>query len=201
VVLADAERRNAIDDTFALELEESFHEVERGGGKAVFLTSSGPAFCSGADLKRPRGTQNVATVLSTVANSRVPVIACLDGPAVGAGAALVGVCTFAVMSSSAWIQIPEIAALNKFPSGVVRWMRPCIDLRPLMRLVASGERLGAQRAEEIGWITEGVDASEFEATVRSWRQRVTEMGPEILLEMQRQWVEGRSGQWISQTGR
>lgn len=194
VELADTARRNAMDDNFALELEYCFREVRTNGGKAVFIMSAGPAFCSGADLKQPSGAA-VAKILSTVARSDVPVVACVDGPAVGAGAALVGVCTFAVMSSDSWIQLPEVATLNRFPTGVIRWMKPCVDFKVLMRIAATAERLDARRAEEVGWVTESVNASQFRNTIECWQRRFSELDAEILFEMQRQWVVGKASQW------
>ena len=99
VTLARPERRNAFDAALIRELAEAF--VDIGTARAVVLAGDGPSFCSGADVEWMRSSvdlsydENVADALAlrrmleAVDRCPAPVIARVQGHALGGGAGLV----------------------------------------------------------------------------------------------------------------
>lgn len=161
VVLDRPGRRNALGEAVAVAFRKSVDDALASGCKAFALTGEGRAFCSGADLAEER-RGSVEEVLATVADSPVPWVACVKGPAVGAGSALVAICAFSIMSDDAWFALPEVSALGRFPVGMTKWIAPVTGMRPLLRAGLSGRRIYATEACSMGWITEHVAAECFE---------------------------------------
>lgn len=103
VVLCRPERRNALDPQAIAELTEAFSS---SGPGVIALTAEGPAFCAGGDLGllREAATQGrlvemlttnaaaFADLIETIVGCPRPVVAVLDGPAVGGGASLALAC-------------------------------------------------------------------------------------------------------------
>lgn len=161
VVLDRPGRRNALGEAVAAAFRTSVDDALASGCKAFVLTGEGSAFCSGADLAEDR-RGSAEEVLTTIAESPVPWVACVKGPAVGAGSALVAVCAFSIMSDDAWFALPEVGVLGRFPVGMTKWIAPVTGMRPLLRAGLSGRRISAKEAYSMGWISEHVAAECFE---------------------------------------
>ncbi|MFK8022748.1 MAG: enoyl-CoA hydratase-related protein [Ilumatobacter sp.] len=112
VTLDRPERRNALDHATLLELLEiqqrlgvdAPHEL-----RAVVLTGAPPAFCAGADLtgvEEGDFARALAAVLRGFTQLPVPVIAAIDGPALGAGTQLVVACDMRMATPDSILGIP-----------------------------------------------------------------------------------------------
>ncbi len=101
------ERRNAIDLATAVQLIDVLDDV--GDARAVVLTGAPPAFCAGADLTGVEEGKFVATlraVLDRLVEAAVPVIAAVDGAALGAGTQLATACDLRVATERSVFGIP-----------------------------------------------------------------------------------------------
>ena len=111
------ERRNALSGELCVELRE--HLVAHHDLRAVVITGAGSAFCSGADLvTRFEPTESSAhgpvdtfrpafeDVLDAIVEHPAPVIAAVNGPAIGAGMQLAVACDLRVAGPSARFAIP-----------------------------------------------------------------------------------------------
>jgi enoyl-CoA hydratase len=107
VVIDRAERRNAV-NAEALE-GLLFAQAEAASARSVVLTGAGGAFCAGADLSAVEDT-SFATLLSRVLTGfghlHAPVIAAVEGPALGAGMQLAAACDLRVAAAGATFGIP-----------------------------------------------------------------------------------------------
>lgn len=143
VELQRPERRNAVTYELALQFAEAIAEAAKTA-RAIVVTGQGSVFCSGADLssgapdpeKFAEAWQH--SILAIDAAS-VPVIAAVNGPAIGAGVMLAMVADLRVVSPSARFQFP----VAKYGIALDNW-----SIRRLSSLVGYGRARGMLLAAE-----------------------------------------------------
>lgn len=109
LMLDRPERRNAVDHPTLLALERALADISEGDSRAVVLTGRAPAFCAGADLTGVEAGEfndTLGRVLRAFTAVTVPVVAAVDGPALGAGTQLVAVCDLRVATATSRFGIP-----------------------------------------------------------------------------------------------
>jgi enoyl-CoA hydratase len=107
ITLDRPERHNAVDHPTLLALLEAQAHV--ADGRVVVLTGTPPAFCAGADLSGVEDdafAADLARVLRGFTELSVPVIAAIDGAALGAGAQLAAVCDLRVATALSVVGVP-----------------------------------------------------------------------------------------------
>lgn len=154
-------RLNAVTQELYDELDQALTRADTDAEvRVIVLTGQGRAFCVGADLKEHKagrtafdrrqylmGQQIVCKRLMTQAK---PVIAAVNGYALGAGAEMVMACDFVVMAESAQIGLPEVS-IGNFLGGGVTWLLPrLVGLAKARELVFFGERITGREAVNIG---------------------------------------------------
>ena len=103
------DRRNALDVAHCEGLGAAVREQTGGGACALVITGAGSSFCSGADLG---GAYDEAfrdalyAMLTAITDARVPVLAAVNGPAIGAGTQLALACDLRMAAPAAAFAIP-----------------------------------------------------------------------------------------------
>jgi len=109
VTIDRPERRNAVDLPTLLAIRKAQIDVVDKSGRVMVITGSAPAFCAGADLSGVH-EEDFASALHDVlhAMTTMPIVtlACIDGPALGAGAQIAAACDLRVATASSLIGIP-----------------------------------------------------------------------------------------------
>ena len=103
------ERRNAVDTETLHQLADALAEVSLPETRVVILTGEPPAFCAGADLSGVESEvfhNALGAALQALAQCEVPVIAAIDGPALGAGTQLVMSCDLRIATERSTFGIP-----------------------------------------------------------------------------------------------
>ncbi len=103
------ERRNALDLEHAEGLLEALMIAVEAEARAVVVTGAGSAFCSGADLDAVYDDtfrRALAELLRTLAAVPVPVVAAVNGPAIGAGTQIAIACDLRVVNERARFAVP-----------------------------------------------------------------------------------------------
>jgi enoyl-CoA hydratase/carnithine racemase len=183
VVLARPDRRNAHDLQMFKELAEAFDDAEASGAcRCVVLAADGPVFCAGQDLtfmktasardKDEYGRWNVA-VRQRIQRNFKPVVAAVNGPAVGGGVYLATACDLVVAVDTAFFQMREIAAGNH--SGGAHLFS--VGRARSMELNLLGRRLSAAEALSWGLINTCVPADGFDAAVADFADRLCALPP------------------------
>lgn len=109
VTLDRPDRRNAVDLATLIALGEMAAEVRTDGTRVLVLTGVPPAFSAGADLAGVEAgafTTRLGEVLRALADLPIPVVAAVDGPALGAGLQLVSVCDVRMATPGSRFGIP-----------------------------------------------------------------------------------------------
>jgi enoyl-CoA hydratase/carnithine racemase len=163
--------RNAWDDTFGHGLERACTAIAASPQvRAVVLTGAGSAFCAGADLVagfpvRPDGYDDLRGTLRrrfhpgflALLDLPQPVIAAVNGPAIGAGACLALASDIAVMSSTAYLQF-RFAAIGLMPDvGATALLATLVGPAKATELLLLAEPIDAKTSHELGLVSRVVD--------------------------------------------
>lgn len=116
LTLCRPERRNALDADLCGAVADALDHLVAPGDvdpvRVVLIRAEGPAFCAGANLKggvyAAGFFASVERMIRTIADLPVPVIADVQGPAVGAGCQLVLACDLRVMGPKARVWVPAV---------------------------------------------------------------------------------------------
>ena len=156
ITLAYPERRNAIGPQMANEI---LHALEGAKAPVIVLTGEGKAFCSGGDFAQMTsgaegGEQlphkgDYADLLVALVKSEKPVVARVNGAALGGGLGLVAASTFAIASSEAQLGTPEIH-VGLFPMMIMAVLARLVPRRRLLEMMLLGQKLSADEALEHG---------------------------------------------------
>jgi enoyl-CoA hydratase/carnithine racemase len=105
-----------------------------------------------------------------------PVIARVNGPALGGGLGLVAASTFAVASSEAKLGTPEVN-VGLFPFMIMAVLERVMPRRKLLEMMLFGEKLSAEQAAAAGLVNRVVPASELDAAVKAYTDMIASKSP------------------------
>ena len=163
LTLARPETRNAFDADLIAELSEAFVDV--GKARAVLLAGDGPSFCAGADVEWMRASveldfdANVADanalrgMLEAIDRCPAPVVARIQGHALGGGAGLVACSDIAIAERKAVFAFSEVK-LGIVPAVISPFALAKIGPSWARRYFVTGERFDAETALRIGLVHE-----------------------------------------------
>lgn len=189
VTIDRAEVMNAVDLATERELQRIWTEIEQDREvRAVVLTGAGErAFSTGADMKngsgmsgleywaapRPGGFGGIA-LRETI---DVPVIARVNGHAVGGGFEMVLGCDLVVAAEHASFGLPE-ARVGRLPlDGGMTLLQRQIPHRAAMGMLLTGRRIKADEAFRFGLVNEVVPMAELDAAVDRWLAEILACAP------------------------
>ena len=171
VTIDRPEARNAINDEVLAGLEGAFHTLARTAGiRVVIVTGAGPAFVAGADVKAmadftPQEARAFAQrgqrVFSIIEAFDHPVLAAVNGAALGGGCELAMACDLRIASDQARIGQPEVK-LGVIPGfGGTQRLARILGRSAAKYLLFTGEAIRAPRALELGLFNEVVSPDQL----------------------------------------
>ena len=191
ITLARPERKNAFDATMIGEIATAARRAD-AGTRAVVLASEGDAFCAGADLTWMKGmveygldenladSRALADMFRALDDLPMPLLARVQGAALGGGAGLVAVADVAIASSEATFGFTEVR-LGIIPSIVSPYVVRKIGAGHAGALFVSGMRFDARHALEIG-LVEAVEApAELDAKVAFYLDAIAASAPKAVI--------------------
>jgi enoyl-CoA hydratase len=179
VTLDRPERMNAMAFDVMVPLREALEAVSRDTDvRVVVLTGAGGAFCSGADLEDPgrvpdvdgltlptialRSMELLDDVITTVRRMHQPVVAAVNGPAIGGGFCLALACDIRVASDDAWFRAAGITnGLTASELGISYLLPRTIGQARAAEIMLTGRDLHAVEAERIGLVARVVPAGDL----------------------------------------
>jgi enoyl-CoA hydratase/carnithine racemase len=164
------EKKNALTRDMYHALSDALVEADAASDVAVTVFLGQPGiFCAGNDLadflaaSQGEGELHAFSFLQALANSQKPLIAAVDGPAVGLGTTLMFHCDLAFASPRAIFQAPFVN-LGLVPEAASSLLGPRVmGHARAFELLVMGEPFSAERAEEAGLINHVVPSDELEA--------------------------------------
>lgn len=168
LVLDLPERRNAMTAELVDDAIAAHDGFARDGVKVGLLSSTGPVFSAGGDLKAPRipGVPPAGVrLIDTFDASPMLWVAAVHGPAFGAAIQLLTTCTTVVMADDAYFAVPELVH-GRYPRPVVAALAEVIGPRRAMRMATSGERMPADEAYRLGLVEYVVPAADLASFAR-----------------------------------
>jgi len=153
VTLDRPDRRNALDVEHWKSLAQTVEAAARSAARAIVITGAGSAFCAGADLTDAPTTEMAEQVENTfraVRDTPVPVLAHINGAAVGAGAQLALSCDLRVVGSTGRFRIPAAQISLPVHPGTIGRLVALAGVGPARAMLLGGDWIGAERAYAIG---------------------------------------------------
>jgi enoyl-CoA hydratase len=163
---------NALSLATMEELRAAFHEIKNDDQiRVVLLTGAGEkAFVAGADIGELAVQESVSgkkyahrgqNVLNLIENLGKPVIACINGFALGGGCELALACTMRLASDNAKLGQPEVR-LGILPGyGGSQRLPRLVGKGLAMQIILAGDMITAQEAHRIGLVNEVTSAAEL----------------------------------------
>jgi enoyl-CoA hydratase/carnithine racemase len=204
VTLARSERRNAFDAELIAELTEAFADV--GDARAVVLAGDGQSFCAGADIEWQRSAVDLSLeenaedalrlyrMCETIDRCPAPVVARVQGYALGGGSGLVACADIALASPDAVFGFSEVK-LGIIPAVISPFVLPKIGAHA-RRYFLTGERFDAETALRIGLVEE--IAADLDAAVDRVISELLTAGPEAVRAAKRLIRERPAGEETAQ---
>src|SRR5690348_3437300 len=179
---------NALNMATMSELRAAFaHAQEDSAVRVVILTGAGEkSFVAGADIgelqknnpiEAKQYTHRGQAVLDLIENLGKPVIACLNGFALGGGCEIAMACTMRLASENAKLGQPEVK-LGIIPGyGGTQRLPRLVGKGRALQIVLSGEMLSAQEAYRIGLVNEVVPLGELIPRAEALAAKIIANGP------------------------
>lgn len=168
--------------------------------RAVVVTGRGTAFCAGADLKERLGMSREETrellselgdLMDGLAALPVPIIAAINGPALGGGLELALACDLRVAARGATLGLPE-AHLGIIPgAGGTQRLTRLVGPALAKEMIFTGGRIDAETAQALGVVNHVVDAPELPQQVALLLQRLGAVAPLAVREAKRAIDDGQ----------
>ena len=165
---------NAINPAMHVELQTAFDDFAADPEQFIcVVTGAGErAFCAGSDLKaldRHGGyPKNGYAGLIERFDLNKPVIAAVNGLALGGGFEIALACDLIIASENAGFGLPEpLVGAVALGGGLHRLSRQ-IGLKPAMGLILASRRVSAHEGFRLGFVNEVVPADQLDAAVRRW---------------------------------
>jgi methylglutaconyl-CoA hydratase len=192
------QHRNSLNAALVTALGEQL--ADPGDARCIAITGAGKAFSAGADLKalqamRTAGfeenladSQHLADLYRRIAAHHLPVIAAVNGPALGGGAGLAVACDVVYAAREAVIGFPEVR-IGFVPAIVMNFLLRTVGEKVARDLCLTGRRLAVDEAQTLGLIAKVVDPAELTRAVADLAGEIAQASPQAVAETKRLFVE------------
>ena len=187
ITLDRPQSRNALD----LAMCEALLAAAQGAAadasvRLVLVRANGPVFCAGADLKERQGMSEAQVrerrmkafaAYAALEALPMPVIAVLEGPAVGSGCEIACACDFIVATPAASFRVPEAI---RGTVGATQRLPRILGKRLAKDLLFTGRTLSAEEAERHGLVSRLVVPEKLEAVLAEISKTIVEAPAQTL---------------------
>lgn len=181
----DARNALSLDMRDALEAALLAFDADATKRVALIIGAGDKAFCAGADLTAapPPATGPAAQLdrnnraLVRDLNLSKPVIAAINGMALGGGLELALLCDIRIAARNATFALPEVKIGSMPGSGGTQRLARIVGMGRAMHLALSGDRVGADEALAMGLVSQVVEPGELATTAMQLAERIAANAP------------------------
>jgi enoyl-CoA hydratase len=170
------DKRNALNIAVCEALRSAVTEAVAGGARALVLTGRGTSFCSGADLDEVYTADfrnALYGMLRAVLEGPVPIVAAVNGPAIGGGTQLAIAADLRVVAPGAVFAVPTAKLGLAVDPWTIRRLAELAGAGPARTLLLACEDLDAPGALACGLADR---AGDLDVAV-AWAQRMADLAP------------------------
>jgi enoyl-CoA hydratase/carnithine racemase len=192
ITLSNASRRNAIGVQMTNELMWALEDAQGDASvRVVVITGDGEgkAFCAGGDFAQMTGASSdenalphkgdYADLMLAMTRFEKPIVACVNGAAMGGGLGIVAASHFAIAQSDAKLGTPEVD-VGLFPFMIAAVLARIVPRRALLDMMLRGRKLDAAEAERVGIVSRVVAPDKLMAEVHSLCDDLSQRSPTAL---------------------
>lgn len=193
LTLNQPERANALSKQLLSDFQTALEKLHTDRSvRAVIITGSGEkAFCAGADLKERHGmaaeevkqaVKQIGTVIGEIERLPKPVIAAINGAALGGGLELALACDLRLAAKDAKLGLTETALAIIPGAGGTQRLPRLIGAGKAKELIYAAERLSGEQAERIGLVEYAVEKKDVMERSRQLAKKIAKNGPLALAQ-------------------
>jgi enoyl-CoA hydratase/carnithine racemase len=195
LTMTRSDKRNALNSELVEALDTALAEANADDAvQVIMLAAKGSVFCAGADIREFAGRTDDISALSakrSVGMGRLflmsqvrtkPVIAVVDGPALGGGAALAIACDIVMASNEAKFGYPEIKG-GFAVAGVLPLLVKHVGRKAAFDLCATGRSIDVEEARLMGLVTYVVDSEDILMEAERVAEQLAGYSPDALSVM------------------
>jgi len=185
ITLNRPQANNAINERLAEELVDLCSEIRQDDGvRVVTITGAGKTFCAGTDwsghVPLETASSKLWSVAAAIAKLDVPVIAAINGDALGQGLELALACDLRIASQTTHLGFPQVVSgLIPCDGGTQRLPR-LIGRARATEMILLGEPISAEEACRIGLVTRVVAPDKLSVVVTDMAQEIASRAPVAL---------------------
>lgn len=182
---ADARNALSLDMRDALEAALLAFDADVGKRVAVLIGAGDKAFCAGADLTGATPSKSGPSAQLDRANRALvrdlnlakPVIAAINGMALGGGLELALLCDIRIAARNASFALPEVKIGSMPGSGGTQRLSRIVGMGRAMHLALSGDRINADEALQMGLVSQVVEQADLKAAALQLAERIADNAP------------------------
>ena len=175
ITMTRTEKRNAIDGEMTLALDAALNRLEDERELRVGVLTGGPdLFCAGTDMAATSGPPTErGGVYGVVGRTRVkPLIAAVEGFALGGGFEVVMACDLVIAARNARFGLPEVKRGLVATSGALFRAARVLPLNVAKQVLLSGSELSPDDAHRLGLVNEITEPGAALDAARVWAERI-----------------------------
>jgi enoyl-CoA hydratase/carnithine racemase len=165
------DQRNALGESVFRGLHDVLESADEGEARVVVIRGAGGTFCSGGDMTEfpiGQGTQAyresfgaLSGLIERMHATDALTVAAVEGYCLAGGLGLASACEFVLASEDAEFGTPEVE-VGLFPAQAMAPIARAGSEKAVLELLFTGEHVSAERAKEIGLVTDVVESGKFE---------------------------------------
>ena len=187
IQLNRADHRNAFNHEMRDELTRALDLANKNSDvRSIVLTGSGGSFSTGQDLSERISAgpeifslvkDEYGPIIQLIDQSDKIVIAAVDGPSAGVGAAIALACDFVVMNEDSYFLLAFIN-IALLPDGGATWqLVQQVGYKRALEIATSGKPLSAREAVELGLANKTVTSESALVSAQAWAKRIAQKAP------------------------